>query len=162
MTLDLLDIQIIDLLRKDARITIKGIADKLERRRATIFNRIIKLEEREIIKGYSVVIDFEKVNYGITAFILIAVMDPGLEKSDDLGTLSKQIGKLPFVTEIHHVTGEWDYLLKVRVKDLETLGKKVIFNLRKLFGIGRTLTLTSLYDEVEELGNEPFRFLQSN
>ncbi|MFV2014194.1 MAG: Lrp/AsnC ligand binding domain-containing protein [Candidatus Heimdallarchaeota archaeon] len=68
--------------------------------------------------------------------------------------MSSKISQIPQITELHSISGEYDYLLKVRVDNLETLGKEVVFTLRKKYGAFRTLTLTSFYTEKEELGNE--------
>ncbi|OLS24346.1 MAG: hypothetical protein HeimC2_22920 [Candidatus Heimdallarchaeota archaeon LC_2] len=73
--------------------------------------------------------------------------------------LSKELSKIPQVSEIHSVSGEYDYLLKISVDNLETLGKDIVFTLRKKYGAFRTLTLTSFYTEKEELGNDPFQFI---
>lgn len=156
---DNLDDAIIHELRADAAISIKSLADKLERRRATIHARISKLVEKKILKGYTIIPDFNKLGHGITVFILVAVSQNEYKDTETMVELSSKIANIPQVTEIHSVSGEYDYLLKVRVDNLETLGKEIVFTLRKKYGAVRTLTLTSFYTEKEELGNDFLRFL---
>ncbi len=157
--IDDLDIDIINELRSDARISIQEISKKLDRRRATIHARINKLVENKVINGYTIIPDFEQLGHGITVFVLVAVSEKQYKKYGTMDELSKKISKIPQVSEIHSVSGEYDYLLKIRVNNLETLGKDIIFTLRKEYGAVRTLTLTSFYTEKEELGNDYLHFL---
>lgn len=156
---DDLDIAIIHELRSDARISIQQLAKKLDKRRATIHARITKLIENQIIKGYTIIPNFEKLGHSITVFVLVAISQNVYRDTDSMVELSKQISRIAQVTEIHSVSGEYDYLLKIRVNNLETLGKDIVFSLRKKYGAVRTLTLTSFYTEKEELGNDYFSFL---
>lgn len=157
--IDELDMNIINELRSDARISIQEISKKLNRRRATIHARISKLLENEIIKGSTIIPDFKKLGYGITVFVLVAISEKQYKEYGTMDELSQKISEIPQVTEIHSLSGEYDYLLKIRVNNLETLGKDIIFTLRKEYGAIRTLTLTSFYTGKEELGNDDFRFL---
>ena len=159
--LDKLDLDIINELRSDARTSIQEISKKLDRRRATIHARINKLEEKKIIKGYTIIPDFGKLGHAITVFVLVSVSEKQYKKSDTDNELSQKIAEIPQVSEIHSVSGEFDYLLKIRVDNLETLGKEILFNLRKQYGAVRTLTLTAFYTGKEELGNEYLQFLNS-
>ncbi|MHA2253746.1 MAG: Lrp/AsnC family transcriptional regulator [Candidatus Kariarchaeaceae archaeon] len=157
--LDDLDLQILQLLRQDGRMSIKELADNLGRRRATIHARMEKLRDSGVFKGFSVVPDFKQLGTGITVFLLASELQSSYEGAESLDILSQKLTKIPYVTEVHSISGEWDYLLKARVPDLESIGTAIIFELRKNFGISRTLTLAVFQTEMEELGNVQFNFL---
>lgn len=155
MEYDELDLQITQELRRDGRITIKELADNLGRRRATIHNRIEKLQENGGIKGYTVIPDFRRMDRAVTVFILAAISKEEYEEAESFNEITKKITTLPYITEVHSITGQWDYLIKARVPDLETLGNEVNFKLNKLFGVDRSITLASFHSELEELTNSP-------
>ena len=151
MEIDTPDEQILQLLRQDARMPIKQIAARLGRRRATIHSRIQKLEEQGIIRKYTFVPDFKKLGKSITAFLLVSVLPQTIQMEESLETLSARLAKLDNVVEVYNITGEFDYLLKVRADNIEDIGSNIVFKLRKEYGIGRTLTLTVFHTEIEEL-----------
>ena len=116
-TLDAIDRQILQLLQGDGRMPNAEIARRLGMAPSAIFDRIRKLEERRIIKGYEARVDARAIGLGLTAFIFV--------RADDLvasaGT-GDALGRIPEVLEVHHIAGEDCFLVKVRVADTETLG----------------------------------------
>lgn len=153
ITVDDLDRSILRILRQDARTTINDIAKNLDRRRATIYNRIVKMEENGVIKGYTVIPNFSSLGEDITVFILVTLTEKEYLIADSLSQIGNKLSKIPYVTGVHAISGEYDYLLKARVPSLEVLGNEINFHLRKMSGVGRTLTLTSFDTTTEELGN---------
>lgn len=165
MSVDELDLAILNLLRQDGRMTVKDISDQLDRRRATVHNRIAKMEENGTIKGYTVIPDFSKLGFHITVYILAAVHQQTFEGAEQPESISAQISKIPYITEVHNITGEWDYLIKARVRDLEAMGREINFRLLKEFGISRTQTLAAFSSDLEELSNfnfNLFRYIQTD
>ena len=63
--------------------------------------------------------------------------------------VAKEIARLPEVQEVHIITGNWDLLLKVRVRDVEELGKFIVDRLRLVKGVEKTLTCVVLSTEKE-------------
>jgi len=153
--IDELDRSILQLLRQDARMTIKDLASQLDRRRATIHNRVTKLEEDGVIRGYTIVPDFSALGHEITVFILVTLTATEYNEADQLSDVGLKLGRIPFVTEVQAISGDYDYLLKARVPSLDHLGKAINFNLRKMSGVGRTLTLAAFDTTKEELGILP-------
>ena len=66
---DELDLRIISLLQKNARLSFREIARELDVAVGTVYNRIKKLEEEGVIRGYAPVLDYEKLGFGLTALI---------------------------------------------------------------------------------------------
>ena len=135
-------------LKKNARNSTKNIATRVKIPRVTVHDRIHKMIERGIIKSFNVTIDYKKIGLSSEVFIFVSFL-PNPEVSQR--QLAKRIAKLPGVSEVHIISGEYDLLLKVRGKSLEEIGKLVIDKLRQLQGVGRTLTCACFETVKEEI-----------
>jgi DNA-binding Lrp family transcriptional regulator len=143
--LDLKDRKILNLLRKNSKLTSQQISRKTLIPITTIHNRIKKMEREGVIKGYTVILDHKKLGKGILAFILITVsyiMPDGKKISQ--AELAKKISRIPEVEEVHIVTGGTDIIIKVRVRDMDELNRFVIDDLRSLDGVENTQTIIAL------------------
>ncbi len=135
--LDEKDSAILAELLKDSRKTTKAIARELDIPRATVHDRIAKLEQRGVVKRYTAVPDYSKLGLGVTAFILVQFVP---EKGVSQRETAEDIAALPGISEVHMISGEYDMLLKVRGSSMEDIGKLVIDKLRDVTGVARTLT----------------------
>jgi DNA-binding Lrp family transcriptional regulator len=135
--LDEKDSAILDELTKDSRKTTKAIARELEIPRATVHDRIVKMEQKGVIKRYTAVPDYAQLGLGVSAFILVQ-FEP--EKGISQRETAEDIGSLPGIFEVHMISGEYDMLLKVRGASMEDIGRLVIDRLREVKGVARTLT----------------------
>ncbi|HML02362.1 MAG TPA: Lrp/AsnC family transcriptional regulator [Candidatus Bathyarchaeia archaeon] len=135
------DLAILDLLQKNCRMTAKEIAQTIDSPVTTVFAKIKRMEDLEIIKDYKAVLSAQKLRRGTTAFIL-ASFSYTLKEGASLSQrkIAKEIATLPEVQEVHIITGDWDILVKVKEKDVESIGKFVIDKLRFIKGIEKTLT----------------------
>jgi DNA-binding Lrp family transcriptional regulator len=103
--LDELDKKIIKALNKNARMSFRQVAKKLKISPTTLHNKVRKLENSGILKGYIPLIDTESVGYNLTAIIgLRVIQDKDIE-------VQEVISKLPQVGAIYEITGEWDLIL---------------------------------------------------
>ena len=96
------------------------------------------MQQKGIIKQYTTLIDYNKIELNTKAFIFISFLH---NTNVSQRELAKRISKIKGVYEVHIISGEYDLLLKVRGKSLEEIGKFVIDKLRELKGVGRTLTM---------------------
>lgn len=115
---DVTDRQILSLLQRNARISNADIARQLGRAPSAILERIRKLEGRGVIVGYEARIAPKAAGLGLLAFVFIR-SDDGAGAVDTGGLLAA----VPEVQEVHHVAGEDCYLVKVRARDPEDLGR---------------------------------------
>jgi Lrp/AsnC family leucine-responsive transcriptional regulator len=140
--LDDKDAAILTIIQRDCKLTSREIARKIGSPITTVFAKIKRMEELDVIKEYKAILDSRKLDYGATAFILASVSYG--TKSNDLQTsqrsIANEIAKFPEVQEVHIITGDWDLLIKLKGKDVETVGKIVIDKLRLVKGIEKTLT----------------------
>jgi Lrp/AsnC family transcriptional regulator, leucine-responsive regulatory protein len=97
--------------------------------------RVRRLEERGIIRGFTALIDPESVGLALTAFIALS-----LEKPAHREAFLKRVQALPEIQECHHCTGEDDYLLKVRCRGVSDLDRLINTELKSLSGVLRTRT----------------------
>src|SRR5437660_8190431 len=145
------DLALIELLQKDARTPQAQLAAQVGLAAAAVNEGIRKLGERGLIAGYHAQISAEAMGYDLLAFIYIAWSRPETEKA-----FLKKIVTQPVIMEAHHVTGIWNYMLKVRVKNtrmLEGLLAKVI---KAVPGVERTETIIVL-SSVKETAQIPTR-----
>jgi len=135
--LDEKDSMILEELMKDSRKTTKAIAKELDIPRATVHDRIARMEQRGVIKKYTAVPDYAQLGLGVTAFILVQFeAEKGVSQRDT----AEDIALLDGIFEVHMISGEYDMLLKVRGASMEEIGKLVIDRLREVKGVARTLT----------------------
>jgi len=139
--LDEKDFEILNFLQKDCKMTAKAIAQKIDSPVTTVFAKIKRMEELGVIKGYKAILDSGRLNKETTAFIL-ASFSYRLEGKGLLSQreIARQVGSFPEVQEVHIITGDWDILIKVKEKDVSTIGKFVVDKLRTVRGIEKTLT----------------------
>lgn len=135
--LDEKDTAILEELMKDSRKSTKSIAHSLELPRATVHDRIVKMEQRKVVRKYTAVPDYGQLGLGVTSFILVQ-FEP--EKGISQRDTADEISELPGIFEVHMISGEYDMLLKVRGASMEEIGKLVIDRLRDVKGVSRTLT----------------------
>ncbi len=150
--MDELDSKILRELSKDGRVPVKVLAERLGVPRTTVALRMRKLVDSGVVKGFYAEIDYKKLNYTITSFVLIQVRRgrpiEGKSNQEVLAeNLVKELSKrdgLPWIEEAHIVTGDFDLLLKVRARSMEELTKFLITELAKYPDVERTHTMIVL------------------
>jgi Lrp/AsnC family leucine-responsive transcriptional regulator len=116
--LDGIDRQILNILQSDGRIANVAITRRVGLAPSAVLERIRKLEERGVISGYTARVNAAAVGQGLLAFVLVRTEETGA----GLAT-PRRLAQVPEVQEVHNIAGEDCYLLKVRVRDTEALGR---------------------------------------
>jgi len=144
--LDKKDLEILREIQKDCKQSSKRMSKKLRTPITTIYSKIKRMEELGIINGYNAVVSGKKLGKGVTAFVLVS-----FHKERDLSQkgMSKEIAKLKQIQEVHIITGDWDLIVKVKEKDVESLGNFVTESLRAIKGVDKTLSLIVYHTEKE-------------
>jgi Lrp/AsnC family leucine-responsive transcriptional regulator len=140
--LDDKDLDILRLIQEDCQLTAREIARKIGSPITTVFAKTKRMEQFGVIKEYRAILDSRKLGYGTTAFVLASV-SYGAKNDARTSTqrdIAKEVARFPEVQEVHIITGDWDMLIKLKGKDVDTLGKIVIDRLRLVKGIEKTLT----------------------
>lgn len=121
--IDELDLQIIKLLQEDSRISYNKLASRLGVSVGTVYNRVKSLEEKGVLKGYTVLIDPVKVGYSTIAIILIQA------EGAHLVDVENEIAKIDNTVAVYDITGDFDIAVIARFKDrfeLNSFVKKVL------------------------------------
>ena len=124
---------------RDGRSTWAELAQLLGLSAPAAADRVRRLEERGVIRGYSAVVDPEAVGLGVTAFVTVTLEGPE-HRAGFLGW----VDDAPEVQECHHVAGEGDYLMKVRCATMRDLERVVSDGVKGLAGVARTRTMVVL------------------
>ncbi len=142
MKLDSKDLKMLKMLQENCRIAAKEIAKKIGSPISTVYAKIRRLEQSNIILGYRAILNAEKLGIGTTAFVLasVAYRVPGVEKPLSQVEIAKKIALFHEVQEVHIISGDWDLLIKVKARDVHEVGEFVVNKLRKVQGIEKTLT----------------------
>ncbi len=151
--LDEIDIQILNILQGDARITNKELASRLGLSTTPIFERIKKLEKRGYIKNYVALVDNKLVNKSLIIFLFVSTKE---HTKQLVNTFSNYVKEVPEVMECYHVSGDYDYLMKVVVNDMQSyetfLFEKLtsidnIAHVKSVFALSSIKHKTSFYIE---------------
>ena len=142
--LDELDHQILETLIENARTPFTDIAKNLLVSAGTIHVRVKKMEEEGVIKGSTLSVDYNKMDYTFIAYVGIF-----LENSSSTISAIEEIRNIPEVTVAHLTTGKFSIFCKIRAKDTRH-AKEIIFDLDKITGIKRTETSISLEEVIND------------
>lgn len=133
--IDELDSKVLSSLAASGRISWSDLAQEIGLSAPATAERVRRLEERGIIKGYTAVLDAEALGYPLTAFVAVTLERPEKRK----GFLA-MLAKMPEVQECHHVAGDDDYFLKVKTKGTRDLDRLLSEDLKGIPGVIRTRT----------------------
>lgn len=149
---DELDIRLLKELRIDSRRSVRQLAKSLGESPSTVYNRVKRLESREVIKKWTICFDYDQLDLNTVAFISIALKSPTDSSSNQehLRDMAKEISKIKGIYEVHLISGEFDLLVKVRSKSLKTIGQLVIEKLRAMPCVDKTLTNACFETILEE------------
>lgn len=133
MNLDKTDSKVLKNLLVDARQSARQLALKLGMSTVTILSRIKKLEKQKIIKGYTTLVDHEKLGYDLTAIIEI------IAKKDKMVEVENFLSNIENVCAVYDVTGNTDTVLIAKFKGRNELSK-FVKNISSKPNIDNTIT----------------------
>lgn len=130
--IDTRDIQILELLQENGRATASEIAKEIELSVPAVGERIKKLSENGLIKGFSTVLDSKKAGLDLTAFVFIVS-----EHSDHYQEFVEVAKQSKAVLECHSIIGTGSHILKVRAKNSQAL-EDLLYEIQNWPGVNRT------------------------
>ena len=143
--IDGIDRQLLDELQTDSKRSLKDIGAAVGLSAPSVMERVRKLENAGIIKGYHALLDARKVGLDISAFIGVSITTP-----PDLARFETWVESIPQILECHHVTGGHTLLLKVKTRNTEDL-EKLISRIRSMEGVASTETMVVLSTHTERV-----------
>ncbi|MCP8307441.1 MAG: Lrp/AsnC family transcriptional regulator [archaeon] len=117
MPIDEIDRKILSEYLKDARSSFREVASKIGVAVGTVLSRTRKMEKEGLIKGYSVILDHEKIGYELTAITEITV------SKGKLIEMEKEVAKFPNICAVYDVTGLTDAIVIAKFHDREELSR---------------------------------------
>ncbi len=145
MTIDDIDLKILNLLLSDGRMSHTAIGKETDLSGPSVYARVQRLEREGIIKGYTALLAPEKVGRSLAAFVRIRTQTPGYDDE----AFESFIRQEEQIVECHDIDGEDCYILKVRTASTQSL-QKLLTTIRSFPGITRTVTTIALETLKEE------------
>ncbi len=147
MKLDQIDLKLIEFLQKNCKQTTKELADQLGLSTTAVYERVKKLEKQHIITDYVAIINKDKIN---RSFIVISHIKIKSHSKDAILKFEKKVNQIPEVLECFHVSGEYDYILKIGVQDMEAYREFMLSKLTTMEEVQSTHS-TFVIKEVKNL-----------
>ena len=144
--LDETDLQILSTLQKNAKLTTKELADAVHLTPTPVFERQKRLERRGYIKKYMAVVDPGKLGLGLLVFCKVKLKQINREIAE---SFHHRILRMPEVTECYNTSGNYDYLLKVRVQDMNGYQEFILNKLGIIDSVG-SIESTFVMSEVKQ------------
>ncbi len=134
LTLDEIDLKILKLLQENGRIKRNEIAQATGLSVPSVSERMKKLEDAGIIKGYTAILDSKKLGKDITAFVFVSI-----DSSKNYPLFIERVMDVDEILECHSITGEGSHLLKVKTENTSTL-EKLLARIQSWPGVTGTRT----------------------
>lgn len=142
--LDDIDLQILELMQANARISNADLARELTMAPSAVLERVKKLEQKKVILQYNTAISPMALNQKLLAFIFIKTKEIGSDSS-----IAASLAKIPEVQEVHIVAGEDCFLVKVRTEDAASLMAMMRKSIKRIPNVLSTKT-TIVLETVKE------------
>lgn len=139
------DIKILNALLSNSRSSTTKIASELKISNVATQSRITKMEKSGIIRSYTAMIDYTKIDYRTTAYIGIY-----LDKAKDYPEVLNQLSEVPYILEAHFTTGTYSIFAKILAKDNLHLMEILSNHIQNIEGIARTETFISLNEGIRK------------
>ena len=133
--LDSTDKKLINLLQNDSKQTTKQLSLQLNLSATAVYERVKKLENQKVIEKYVAIINKNKIEKSFLVFCHVKLIQHSKEY---LNTFEREILKLVEVSECFHVSGEYDYILKIYVRDMDEYRDFMVTKLTAIKYIGST------------------------
>ncbi len=147
--MDRTDQTILKTLQRQGRMTNKELAGVCDLAPSSMLDRVRRLEERGVIKGYSATLDPKKMGYEVQAVLMINL---DRHQAGPIDVFEERIRAIPEVTACHHITGRYDYMVNITARDIDHLGELVKHTLGGIAGLEKQETFLVLSTVKEDEG----------
>ena len=131
MTIDSIDVNILEVLQDNARVSISDLSKKVNLSLSAVSERLRKLEQGKIIEQYTTIISPAAMAKELSVLMFVSL-------ESTTGTAVKElqlfVDNADEILECHHITGEYDYALKITTKNTETL-EKLMSTIKSIQGV---------------------------
>lgn len=135
MIFDAIDKRLLEYLQADSKQTNKELSNKLNLSLTAVYERIKKLEKEGFINKYIALVNKEKVEKAFVVFCHVKLIQ---HSQDYVIKFEREVENLNEVLECYHISGDYDYLLKVIVKNMAAFREFMVKKLTTINHIGST------------------------
>ncbi|MBQ9975327.1 MAG: Lrp/AsnC family transcriptional regulator [Clostridia bacterium] len=147
--MDIVDLKILKCLKEYSRMNATAIGEKINLSTSAVIERIKKLENDGVISQYTILINHEKIDKDIIAYISVSIEHPKFDTNfRDMVRLNDEI------VECHYITGEYDYILKVVTSSSKSL-ESLLNYVKCIQGVNLTKTLVVMSTIKNEISSLP-------
>lgn len=146
MKLDHYDLRILQEIQADGRLSVVELADRINLSKSPCLKRLKKLEATGYVRSYQALLDPKKLDVGYLVFVQVKLVTTTLSKLEEFNEAVRQI---PEVQSCHMMSGGYDYLLKVRTRDMDAYRILLGDVISSLPGVGQTSTFPVM-EEVKD------------
>ena len=143
--LDKTDYSILSILQENGRLTTKQIAERVNLSSTPVFERIKRLEREGYIRKYVAILDPEKLDLGFEVFCSVKLKQMTRDVAREFTHVIRDI---PQVAECYNISGEYDYLLKIRARNMKDYNDFIINVLGTIDAIG-SIQSSFVMDEIK-------------
>jgi DNA-binding Lrp family transcriptional regulator len=137
ITLDHLDYSLLRALQENARLSNAELARRVDLSATGLQKRLRRLEEAGVITHYVALVDPEALGYDMLCFVQVTLQR---HEPDAVENFRREVQAMPEVLECHHLTGEFDYLLKIIVRNRKHLERFILETLTPVRGMDKIRT----------------------
>ena len=130
---DDIDMMLLRLLSENAELSAGALARRLNMSQPAIWRRVRRLEESGVIKGRRIILDREKLGFGVTVFLGVKLSG---KKGVPLEDFERAVSAIPEVQTVEHVLGRYDYRLRVVARDIADFERVLRRRIMTLPGAG--------------------------
>jgi DNA-binding Lrp family transcriptional regulator len=135
--LDHIDRTLLEALQIDGRMSNAELARRVDLSSPGLHKRLRRLEDAGVIRGYVALVDREAVGYDMLCFVQVTLQR---HEPDAVDNFRREVQMMAEVLECHHITGEYDYLLKVVVRNRKHLERFILETLTPVRGMDKIRT----------------------
>ena len=144
-SLDKIDVQMLRVLQENGRLTIKELASRVSLSSTPVFERLRRLEAGGYIRKYVALLDAEKVNHGFAVYCNVKLARINTETHQ---VFAAAVETFPEVTECYNISGDYDYLLKIQVRDMREYQRFLVNSLGRVEGVA-SMQSVFVMDEIK-------------
>lgn len=139
--LDRIDRNILSALGREGRLSMAELADKVGLSKTPVQARVRRLEQTGIIRGYAAIVDRERIGEGHVAFVQVKLSDT---RSAALDAFNQAVRAVSEIEQCHMMAASFDYLLKVRTRDIASYRRVLGERISALPHVAQTSTFVAM------------------
>lgn len=146
--MDETDIRILEILQENSKISNKKLSEKIGLNPSSTLERVKKLENKEIIKKYTALLNMEKLGFITIAFIQVSLKR---HNKQSIEKFIKSLEAIPEIVEFYHIAGRYDYMLKIYVKSNKQLQRFLMEKITSIEIVDKTETMLVFQEKKYDL-----------